>query len=50
MDIASDKSLFHRIALKQELEDLLLIDIDIAKPANLHERIREKVLSEAVPL
>lgn len=50
MDIQAGKSLLNRIALKQELEDLLGTTIDIAKPENLHECIREKVLNEAIPL
>ncbi|AFY81524.1 nucleotidyltransferase family protein [Oscillatoria acuminata] len=50
MDIETGKSLLNRIALKQELEDLLKISIDIAKPETLHEAIKEQVLSEAIPL
>lgn len=50
MDINSDISLLDRIALMQELEDLLGLKIDIAKPENLHELIRDKVLTEAIPL
>ncbi len=43
-------SLLDRIALKQELEDLLGITVDIARPENLHEIIRENVLTETIPL
>jgi predicted nucleotidyltransferase len=50
MDIEKGHSLFHRIQLMQELEDLLGTKIDIAKPENLHSRIRDQVLEEAIPL
>jgi hypothetical protein len=50
MDLKQGISLLDRIALKQELEDLLGVKVDIAKPENLHEIIREKVLEEAIPL
>jgi predicted nucleotidyltransferase len=41
IDIKKGKSLFDRIALKQELEDFLGIKVDIAKPHNLHETIKK---------
>ena len=50
MDIEKGHSLFHRIQLMQELEDLLGRKVDIAKPENLHECIREQVLREAIKL
>jgi predicted nucleotidyltransferase len=50
MDIEQGHSLFHRIQLIQELEDLLGTKIDIAKPENLHSRIRDQVLEEAIYL
>jgi len=50
IDLKQGISLLDRIALKQELEDLLGVKVDIAKPENLHEIIREKVLEEAIPL
>ncbi|MBE9223789.1 nucleotidyltransferase family protein [Cyanobacterium stanieri LEGE 03274] len=50
MDIEKGKSLLNRIALKQELEDLLGIKVDIAKPNNLHETIKNQVLAEAILL
>ncbi|NBD32714.1 MAG: nucleotidyltransferase [Cyanobacteria bacterium] len=50
IDLQKGISLFDRIALKQELEDLLGVKVDITKPENLHEIIREKVLDEAMPL
>jgi predicted nucleotidyltransferase len=48
MDIEEGKSLLNRIALKQELEDLLGIKVDIVKPSNLHKNIKNKVLQEAI--
>lgn len=50
MDIESGKSLLNRIALIQELEDLLECKVDVAKSENLHELIRAKILKEAIPL
>jgi len=50
MDIEKGKSLLNRIALKQELEDLLGIKVDIAKPNNLQETIKNQVLAEAISL
>jgi len=43
-------SLFDYIALTQDMAVLLGRNVDIAEPDNLHELIRDKVLSEAVPL
>jgi predicted nucleotidyltransferase len=37
-------------ALKQDLEDLLGMPVDVVDEAGLHPRIRERVLQEAVPL
>lgn len=50
IDMDKGKSLLNRIALKQELEDFLGIKVDIAKPNNLHETIKNQVLQEAVLL
>ena len=50
MDIEPGKNLLDRIALIQDLEDLLGCKVDVAKPEILHESIREKVLQEAIPL
>lgn len=43
-------SLLDRIALIQDLEDVLGRKVDVALPENLHELIRDRVLKEAVPL
>lgn len=50
MDIESRINLLDRIALIQDLEDLLGCKVDVAKPENLHESIRLKVLQEAINL
>lgn len=50
MDIESRINLLDRIALIQDLEDLLGCQVDVAKPENLHESIRLKVLQEAINL
>jgi uncharacterized protein len=50
MDIQAGRSLLNRIALIQDLEDLLGCKVDVAKPEILHESIREQVLKEALPL
>ena len=43
-------SLLDRIAIKQDLEDLLSIPVDVVNEKALHILIREKVLREGVPL
>ena len=50
MDIQPGKNLLDRIALIQDLEDLLGCKVDVAKPEILHESIREKVLKDAILL
>ena len=50
MDIQAGRSLLNRIALIQDLEDLLDRKVDVAKPEILHECIREQILKEAIPL
>jgi predicted nucleotidyltransferase len=44
------RSLIDHVALKQDLEDLLGIEVDVVTEKGLHELIREDVLREAVPL
>jgi len=43
-------SLLDRIALKQDLEDLLGCRVDVATPGTLHECIKDQVLQDARPL
>ncbi|MTJ08234.1 MULTISPECIES: nucleotidyltransferase family protein [unclassified Anabaena] len=50
VELKPQSSLFDYIALMQDLAALLGRKVDIAEPGNLHELIRDKVLSEAVPL
>jgi predicted nucleotidyltransferase len=45
-----DRSLLDVVALKQDLEDLLGVTVDIGSERGLHWFIREEVLREAVPL
>lgn len=45
-----DHSLLDRIALMQELEDVLGVDVDVVTEQALHPELRSQVLSEAVPL
>ncbi|TVQ51321.1 MAG: DNA polymerase subunit beta [Spirulina sp. DLM2.Bin59] len=50
VDLPADQSLLKRIALQQELEDLLGCPVDVVKPSNLRASIRERVLQEAIAL
>ena len=50
VELEPGRNLLDRIALIQDLEELLNRKVDVAKPSNLHELIRERVLSEAVAL
>ncbi|HUO31706.1 MAG TPA: nucleotidyltransferase family protein [Bryobacteraceae bacterium] len=45
-----DRSLLDVVGLKQDLEDLLGVTIDIGSERGLHWFIRDEVLREAVPL
>ena len=48
VEIEAGRSLLDRIRLIQDLEDLLGRKVDVAKAENLHERIRDRVLKEAI--
>jgi uncharacterized protein len=50
VELKPQSSLFDHIALMQDLAALLGRKVDIAEPNNLHELIRDKILSEAVTL
>jgi hypothetical protein len=50
MDLDSETSLFDRVELIQELQELLNRRVDVAKPQILHDLIRDKVISDAVRL
>ena len=45
-----DRSLLDVVGLKQDLEDLLGVTVDIGSERGLHWFIRDEVLREAVPL
>lgn len=50
VDMPSDHSLFDRAALIVDLTELLGCDVDVATPQALRERMRDRVLREAVAL
>lgn len=50
VEMEEGRSLVDRVALKQDLEDLLGQEVDVVTEASLHPRVRERVLREAVPL
>ncbi len=50
VDMAEDRDLLDRIALKQDLEDLLGIDVDVVTEKAIHPVLRSRVLMEAVEL
>jgi len=50
VEMPEDHSLFDRIGLIQELQELLNRKVDVALPQNLHQLIRDRILSEAVHL
>jgi hypothetical protein len=50
VDMEPGHSLLDRIALKQELEDLLACRVDVATPGTLHELMKEQILQEAISL
>lgn len=50
VDFPPDYSLWDRIGLKQDLEDLLGRNVDVVLAGQLREMIRDEILSDAVPL
>ncbi|MBW4538914.1 MAG: nucleotidyltransferase family protein [Myxacorys chilensis ATA2-1-KO14] len=50
VEIEESRSLLDRIALIQDLQDLLGRKVDVAKTQNLHRLIRDRVLEEAIAL
>ena len=50
VEMQPEHSLLDRIALKQDLEDLLGCRVDVATPGTLHECIKDKILQDARPL
>ncbi len=49
-DLDINTSLLDRIALTQEIEDLLNRKIDLVTPDKLHRVIKDRVIKEAIPL
>ena len=50
VDFDSECSLYDRIGLKQDLEDLLSRRVDVLSPKTIHWVIKDRVMAEAVPL
>ncbi len=50
VDFAPEASLFDLVGLKQDLEELLGCEVDLATESGLHRRIKDRVLQEAVSL
>ena len=50
VELAENRSLLDRIAIKHAIEDLLHTAVDVVSPKALHQLIRDKVLQEAVDL
>lgn len=50
VEFEQGRSLLDRIALMQDLEDLLGIKVDVVTEKALHPVIRDEILQEAVPL
>lgn len=48
VELEEGRSLLDHVALKQELEDLLGVDVDVVTPGGLHWSIRDRVLQQAV--
>jgi predicted nucleotidyltransferase len=50
VDMADGRSLFDLIALSNELEESLGVDVDVVTEASLSPYVRDRVLDEAVAL
>lgn len=50
VEMDEDRSLIDRIALKQDLEHLLGVEVDVVTEKALHPVLRSRVLTEAVEL
>ncbi len=50
VELEPGRNLLDRIALMQDLEDLLEIKVDVATVKGLREYFRDRILNEAVPL
>ena len=50
VDLEPGRSLLDHIGLMQDLEDLLGRSVDVATPGALHERMKHRVMQDAIPL
>ncbi len=50
VDLEPGRSLLDHIGLMQDLEDLLGRSVDVATPSALHERIKDRVMQDVIPL
>ncbi len=50
VEFESDRSLFDLIALKNELEELLNMPVDVVTENSIHHTIRENIKSEVVEM
>jgi len=50
VDMEKGRSLLDRAGLVLELQELLGLEVDVATERSLKERIRDRVLQEAVPI
>lgn len=50
IDVGEGQNLIDFIRLKQELEDLLGYEVDLAPSTSLREGMRENILNEAIPI
>ena len=50
VDLGPERTLLDLIAFQQDASDILGVPVDVATPGILRDRVRERVLAEAVPL
>lgn len=50
VELGEERSLLDHIALKQDLEDLLGVEVDVVTEGGLHRLLRDRILAEAVAL
>ena len=50
VELEPERSLLDRVALSQDLSDLLGCQVDVATEKGLREPIRQRILHQAVPL
>lgn len=50
VDLEPGRSLIDHIGLMQDLADLLGRSVEVATPSTLHERIKDRVMQDVIPL